>query len=197
MASNPLWRGSRLAYGSWKTIWISLPRRLRSACDVDGRERSWPQAWIVPDVGVTRPMIILAIVVLPDPDSPTMASEPPAAISNETSSTTSPIAVPFRQANHLEELDPRATTASVPRSSSARTHRTSPSSSRSIVGRFSEHSGCACAQRSANAQPQRRFERRSGPARNGVEPSGHAVDVGTGGDETGGIRVQRVVVQQR
>ena len=34
-------------------------------------------------------------------------------------------------------------------------------------------------------------------ARDGLEPSGRAVDARTGGDETGGIRVQRVVVQQR
>ena len=41
-----------------------------------GVERSRPQARIVPAVGRSRPTIIRATVVLPEPDSPTMASEP-------------------------------------------------------------------------------------------------------------------------
>src|SRR6202049_1844620 len=38
-------------------------------------------------VGRSRPTIILATVVLPEPDSPTMASEPPSGTENATSST--------------------------------------------------------------------------------------------------------------
>src|ERR1700680_3737166 len=42
---------------------------------------------MVPAVGRSRPTIIFAIVVLPEPDSPTMASEPPSGSENDTSST--------------------------------------------------------------------------------------------------------------
>src|SRR5256885_16613226 len=50
-------------------------------------ERSWPQAVIVPAVGAVRPTSIFATVVLPEPDSPTMASEPPAGTARSTPST--------------------------------------------------------------------------------------------------------------
>src|SRR5581483_2886617 len=82
-----LWRGSRLEYGSWKTICTSDPRLRRSDADRAGVERSRPQARIVPAVGLVRPTSIRAIVVLPDPDSPTIASEPPACTERSTSST--------------------------------------------------------------------------------------------------------------
>ena len=42
---------------------------------------------IVPWVGLSSPTIILAMVVLPEPDSPTMASDPASGMANETSST--------------------------------------------------------------------------------------------------------------
>src|SRR6476661_3422435 len=42
---------------------------------------------MVPRVGRSRPTIILATVVLPEPDSPTIASEPPSGTENPTSST--------------------------------------------------------------------------------------------------------------
>src|SRR5215472_19096035 len=42
---------------------------------------------MVPLVGRSRPTIIRAIVVLPEPDSPTMASDRPGGRSKETSST--------------------------------------------------------------------------------------------------------------
>src|SRR5580692_4490317 len=42
---------------------------------------------MVPEVGRSRPTIIFAIVVLPEPDSPTIASDSPAGTENETSST--------------------------------------------------------------------------------------------------------------
>src|SRR6185437_16188492 len=42
---------------------------------------------MVPWVGRSRPTIIFAIVVLPEPDSPTMASDPAAGTVNDTSST--------------------------------------------------------------------------------------------------------------
>ena len=45
------------------------------------------RARMVPAVGCSSPMIILATVVLPGPDSPTIASDSPSAMENETSST--------------------------------------------------------------------------------------------------------------
>src|ERR1700723_1409713 len=42
---------------------------------------------MVPEVGRSRPTIIRAIVVLPEPDSPTIASDWPAGTENVTSST--------------------------------------------------------------------------------------------------------------
>src|SRR4029077_4167854 len=42
---------------------------------------------MTPRVGRSRPTIILATVVLPEPDSPTIASEPPSGTENPTSST--------------------------------------------------------------------------------------------------------------
>src|SRR5207247_2562081 len=52
-----------------------------------GRDRSCPQAVMVPLVGRSRPTIIRAIVVLPEPDSPTMATDRPGGRRNDTSST--------------------------------------------------------------------------------------------------------------
>src|ERR1700727_2873485 len=43
--------------------------------------------WIVPDVGVSSPAIILSAVVLPQPDEPTRIMNSPSAISSESSST--------------------------------------------------------------------------------------------------------------
>ena len=74
-------------YGSWNTIWTSRPRRRRSRSDRAGVDRSCPQARMVPAVGRSRPTIILATVVLPEPDSPTIARDPPSGSENETSST--------------------------------------------------------------------------------------------------------------
>ena len=80
-------RGSRLEYGSWKTICTSAPRRRRSAPLRAGVERSRPRARMTPAVGRSRPMIMRATVVLPEPDSPTTASDRPASTRNDTSST--------------------------------------------------------------------------------------------------------------
>src|SRR6185312_137909 len=59
----------------------------RSLADLTGRDRSCPQAVMVPRVGRSRPTIIRAMVVFPEPDSPTMAMERPGGSTNETSST--------------------------------------------------------------------------------------------------------------
>jgi hypothetical protein len=87
IAVSALCRGSRLVYGSWKTICTSRPRCRRLPAARAGVLRSLPQALICPLVGRSRPMIILAIVVLPEPDSPTIASDSPSPTVNDTSST--------------------------------------------------------------------------------------------------------------
>src|SRR5436305_8002550 len=87
MAASAVCRRSRLVYGSWKTICTSRPRRRRSLADLTGRDRSCPQAVMVPRVGRSRPTIIRAMVVFPEPDSPTMASDRPGGRTNEMSST--------------------------------------------------------------------------------------------------------------
>src|SRR5262249_39564600 len=51
------------------------PPPRRSLAARAGRDRSRPQALIVPAVGRSSPTIIRAMVVLPEPDSPTIASD--------------------------------------------------------------------------------------------------------------------------
>src|SRR6185437_11438141 len=72
-----VWRGSSELYGSWNTIWVSRPRRRRSAALRAGELRSAPATAMRPEVGVSRPTSIRASVVLPEPDSPTAAISSP------------------------------------------------------------------------------------------------------------------------
>ncbi len=81
-------RRSSDEYGSWKTICTSRPKpaalaRAQPAVRALASRRSKMR----PEVGRSRPMIMRAVVVLPEPDSPTMASEPPGATAKATSST--------------------------------------------------------------------------------------------------------------
>src|SRR6188508_145286 len=87
MQASTVWRGSRLVYGSWNTSCISCERARRSWFDFAGWVRSRPPNAIVPAVGRSSPTSIRAIVVLPEPDSPTIARLPPSATSNDTPST--------------------------------------------------------------------------------------------------------------
>lgn len=70
--------GIEETYGSWKTIWMSRALRSRAALPRGTRpERVRPATETVPASGRTSPTSIRATVVLPEPDSPTMPSEPP------------------------------------------------------------------------------------------------------------------------
>src|SRR6185437_5696693 len=92
-----VWRGSSELYGSWNTIWVSRPRRRRSDARRAGELRSAPATAMRPEVGVSRPTSIRASVVLPEPDSPTTASDSRSATAKLTSSTatiSSPRAAP-------------------------------------------------------------------------------------------------------
>jgi hypothetical protein len=48
---------------------------------------SVPSSHTVPDVGSTSRLIILSVVVLPQPDGPTSATSSPAGMSSESAST--------------------------------------------------------------------------------------------------------------
>ena len=88
-------RGSSDAYGSWKTIWI-LPRIARSArrfCS----NTSTPSRRTDPDVGSTSRSTRRPVVVLPQPDSPTMPSVSPFATLKLTPETAFTVAVDRRR----------------------------------------------------------------------------------------------------
>src|SRR5688500_18286684 len=75
---------------------MRLRRRRRSPSERVAR--SLPSTTTLPLEGANNPMIRLAVVVLPHPDSPTMASTSPGRSSRDTPSTalTSDLAAPFR-----------------------------------------------------------------------------------------------------
>ncbi len=86
MMSATFQRGLRLAYGSWKIIWMlrrrwcpSLPRKAACASCPLNRKR--------PRVGWYSPTSTRATVLLPQPDSPTSASVWPAWMLKLASST--------------------------------------------------------------------------------------------------------------
>src|SRR5882724_10394673 len=83
--------GLRLVIGSWKIMATSLPRTSRIACSGSVR-RSRPASlmlpWIRPlSCGMSR-MMERAVTLLPEPDSPTIATVSFAATSNDTFRTT-------------------------------------------------------------------------------------------------------------
>ena len=57
---------------------------------------SRPSTWIVPDVGSIRRLIILSVVVLPQPEGPTRATTSPAATSSDSPSTAGVAAPGYR-----------------------------------------------------------------------------------------------------
>ena len=77
--------------GSWKIIEISLPRMLRMAA-ASRATRSTPSRRIEPPTmrpggSATRRIRDSAVTLLPQPDSPTIASVSPRLSENETPST--------------------------------------------------------------------------------------------------------------
>jgi len=79
------WRGSRLAYGSWKMI--CMRRRYGLSAAPVTLVMSSPSKWIVPDVGSMRRRMSRPTVVLPQPDSPTSPRVSPRRMSKLTPST--------------------------------------------------------------------------------------------------------------
>ena len=83
--------GLRLVIGSWKIIATSLPRTSRIAWSGNFR-RSRPASLILPSMrpfscGISR-MTERAVTLLPEPDSPTIATVSLAPMSNDTLRTT-------------------------------------------------------------------------------------------------------------
>ena len=74
--ADPHWCGSSDVKGSWKTIWMTRARSRRARA-LGRSSTTSPASRIVPALGGSSPTSIRATVVLPDPDSPTMPSEPP------------------------------------------------------------------------------------------------------------------------
>src|SRR5882724_3491656 len=83
--------GLRLVIGSWKIMATSLPRTSRIVCSGIVR-RSRPPSWMLPSMRPfccgTRRMMESAVTLLPEPDSPTIATVCFAATSNDTLRTT-------------------------------------------------------------------------------------------------------------
>src|SRR5580692_9578208 len=204
MARSAVCRGSRLVYGSWKTIWISPPRRRRSRADRAGLDRSRPHAVIVPLVGRSRPTIIRAIVVLPDPDSPTIASDRPGGIANETLSTAtrlpnslrSPIAsrtgavLPAPSCSDMSSLQVPAQLAG-PAASRHAAVELGQLRNRRQAGRLRVR-----APGRERALTGRRLERRQRPAGDSAQPARLLRDLRPGRRERRGIGMQRIAVQQ-
>ena len=82
MMSPTVIRGFSEAYGSWKITWISR-RTSRHLPPPDRVKMSRPryQAW--PPVAFSRRRMVRALVVLPQPDSPTRPSVSPRCSSND------------------------------------------------------------------------------------------------------------------
>src|SRR5215470_8989658 len=78
-------RGLSDAYGSWNTA--CTERRYARRLPPSSAWRSWPSKRMTPPVGRSSSSTILAVVVLPQPDSPTTPRVRPGSIENEMSST--------------------------------------------------------------------------------------------------------------
>ena len=94
---SAIWRptgdnGLSAVIGSWKIMAMRLPRSRRISA-AEASWISWPSSTMRPlpsDKGRrNRPMMASAVMLLPQPDSPTSPKASPRPISNDTSSTAS------------------------------------------------------------------------------------------------------------
>jgi len=92
--TSPIWlptvnSGFSAVIGSWKIMPIRAPRMPR-ICTSDSAIRSWPakRMWPLEVAASTRRSTESAVMLLPDPDSPTSANFSPASMQKEMSSTT-------------------------------------------------------------------------------------------------------------
>ncbi len=77
-------RGSSDRYGSWNTICVVAASSRRSAPDIARSGRATPPNDSSPASACSSPTRMRASVDLPDPDSPTMPSDPPRASAKPT-----------------------------------------------------------------------------------------------------------------
>src|SRR6185312_4884224 len=161
-----------------------------------------------PDVGVSRPTSIRASVVLPEPDSPTTASDSPSPTVKLTSSTatiSSPRAAP-RTRNTLRSRSTSRTALAtgarlVVERAQARVHLFGPAAAHQAVAQRPQHLllgralGLAVRAAIGERAPFRGLERRARPPRDGGQAPGRAVQPRSGGEQGGRVGVQRVGVQ--
>src|SRR5689334_2494912 len=163
-----------------------------------------------PEVGVSRPTSMRASVVLPDPDSPTTASDSPSPTVNVTSSTatiSSPRAAP-RTRNTLRS---RSTSSTGPAlATGARllaqgaqvvVHLFGAAAAYEAAAERAQHLLLGRALRLAvgaavgERAPLGRLERRARPAGDGGQAVGGGVHAWPGREQGGRVRVQRIGVQ--
>ena len=157
---------------------------------------------MVPAGGPFRPTIIRAMVVLPEPDSPTIARDRPGG--RRTSRRRR------RRARRTPCAGPAASRTGVagwrsgtgpPGAGRAarrreRSGRAPPSRLAPAAGTSARQASWACGQRGANAHPAGRLEGRQRAAGDGREAVRGRGDVGAGRGQGGGVGMQRVAVQQ-
>ena len=203
IACAALWRGSRLEYGSWKTIWTSRRGARRSlGAERAGVERSRPQAVIVPAVGAVeaddhpRDGRLARAGLADDRQRAALGHREVDVVDGDDVAEL--LAQPAGLEHRLRHgaSDRRGSPRQRPRSSRARRQRTSPPSSASSGGRAARQASCARAQRGANAQPGGASNADTGRPGIAASRCAVAVDVGRARRERRGVRVQRVVVEQ-
>src|SRR5688572_11035403 len=190
MQASTVWRGSRLVYGSWNTSCISCERALRSLFDLAGCVRSCPANVIVPAVRRSSPTSMRAIVVLPEPDSPTIARLPPSATSNETSSTAT--------------CSPKALHNPATLSSGSAMHELlGPDASHRRVAELAQRRPCRAAVVDRERAPggeraaRRRLERRQRLTGDGRQPWRRRRHIRSGADQCRRVRMAWMRVQRR
>src|SRR5690349_2913713 len=204
-----VWRGSSELYGSWNTIWVSRPRRRRSAALRAGELRSAPATAMRPEVGVSRPTSIRASVVLPEPDSPTTASDSPSATVKLTSSTAT-ISSPRPAPRTRNTLRSRSTSRTAPLPTGARLLAQRPQLGVHLFGAAAAHEArpqgpqhlllrraLRFAVRAAVGEGAslRRLECRARPAGDRSQAFGGRVEARPRRQERGGVGVEGVGVQ--
>ena len=141
-------------------------RRYRASC------RSRPSNRMPPPVGSSRPSTSFAVVVLPQPDSPTTPSVRPLSMANETSSTarTTPRLPPNRPRRAVEMLGEtrgfehrhQAAPLCIAGARAASSARCVRRRGRTPAAPPARQRSNAAGQRAANAQPRGRRDRSGG-----------------------------------
>src|SRR2546430_16592090 len=151
---------------------------------------------MVPAVGRSRPPIILATVVLPEPDSPTIARDPPSGSENETSSTA------VRGPNSLRRALTSSTDSAMQRHLEAAAQLfCAHASAQAAVERDERRPGLAAyvegvrAAWCERALAGRRLESRERPAWDRQQPRRGGPDGRPSGRKSSGVGVQRIGVQ--